>query len=67
MLQIFTGDSFILTLTENAKTNNNIAGYHLVSRRVISTPSDVQLVYRCPKRSLILPPKYHASVLNMLS
>ena len=46
MLQIFTGDSFILTLTENAKTNNNIAGYHLVSRSVISTPSDVQLVYR---------------------
>ena len=37
------------------KTNNNIAGYHLVSRRVISTPSDVQRVYRCPKKTFILP------------
>ena len=42
-------------LTKNAKTNNNIAGYHLVSRCVISTQSDVQLVYRCPKRTFILP------------
>ena len=25
------------TVTENVKTNNNIEGYHLVSRRVIST------------------------------
>ena len=27
--------------TENAKTNNNIAGKYLVSLRVTSTPSDV--------------------------
>ena len=31
------------------KINNNIAGYHLVIRRVISTPSDVKYVYKYPK------------------
>ena len=67
MLQLFTEDFGILQLAENAKTNSNIAGYHLVSRRLISTPSDVQLVYRCPKRSFILPPKYHVLVSNILS
>ena len=46
---------------------NNIAGYHLVSPRVISTPSDVQRVYKCSKRIFILPKKYYALVLNMLS
>ena len=29
------------------KTNNNIAGYHLVSRRVIATPLDVQIYDVC--------------------
>ena len=43
--QIATEDSGILQLTKNAKTNNKIAGYHLVSHRVISTPSDVQRVF----------------------
>ena len=66
MPQISTEDSEILWLTKNAKTNNNIAGYHLVSRRVISTPLDVQRVYRCPKKTFILHQKYHASVSNML-
>ena len=32
-------------------------GYHLVSRHVISTPSDVQLVYRCSKMTFILSQK----------
>ena len=32
-------------------------GYHLVNRRVISIPTDVQHVYRCPKRTFILHPK----------
>ena len=41
-------------------------GYHLVRRPVISTPSDVQRVYRSPKRSFILPQKYQASVLHIL-
>ena len=67
MPQIFTKDSGILQQTKNGKTNNSIAGYHLACRRVISTRADVQLVYRCPKRSFILLPKYHASVLHMLS
>ena len=66
MPQISTEDSGILWLTKNAKTKNNIASYHLVSRRVISTPSDVQLVYRCPKRTFILPQKHHVPVPNML-
>ena len=66
MPQISTKDSGILQLTKNAKTNNNIAGHHVVSRRVISTSSDVQRVYRCPKRTCILPQKYHVSVSNML-
>ena len=34
MPQISTEDSGILQLTKNAKTNNDIAGYHLVSRGV---------------------------------
>ena len=55
MPQISTEDSGILQLTKNAKTNNTIAGYYLISRRVIFTPADVQLVYRCPKRTFILP------------
>ena len=50
MLQLFTKDYIILYETEKAKTNNNIVGYHLVSRRVISTSSGVQLVCRCPKK-----------------
>ena len=42
MLQISIEDSGILWVTKIAKTNNNItAGYHFVSHRVISTPSDV--------------------------
>ena len=55
MPQISSKDSGILWLFKNAKTKTKIAGYYLVSRRVISTHSDVQLVYRCPKRILILP------------
>ena len=55
----------MLQLTKNAETNN-IAGYHLVSRRVISTLLDVQHVYRCPKRTFILPQKYHVLVSNVL-
>ena len=62
-----TEDSGILQLTKNAKTNNNIADYHFVSCRVVSTPSDVQHVYGCPKSIFILPQKYHVSVSNMLS
>ena len=46
MPQISTENSAILQLTKNTKTNNNIAGYHFVSRRVIFTPSDVQLAKR---------------------
>ena len=67
MPQISTEDSGILLLTKNAKTNNNIAGYHLVSHRVISAPSDVKSVYRSPKKTFILLKKYHISVLDMLS
>ena len=67
MPQISTEDSGILQLIKNEKTNNNITGYHLVSRRVISATSDVQCVYRSPKRTFILPEKYHISVTNMLS
>ena len=63
MPKVSTEDSGIFQLTKNAKTINNIAGYHQVSRRVISTPSDVQRVYRCPRRTQ----KYHVSVSNMLS
>ena len=55
MLQISTKDSGTLYLTKNAKTNNDIADFHLVSRRVISPSSDVHHVYRCPKRTLMLP------------
>ena len=65
MPQISTKDAGILQLTKNAEINN-IAGYHLVSRRVISTPLDVQHVYRCPKRTFILPQKYHVLVSNVL-
>ena len=42
MPQISIKDSGILQLTKNAKTDNNIAGYHVFSCRVISTYSDVQ-------------------------
>ena len=38
---IFTENSVIPQQTEYVKTNNNIVGYHLVSRLVLSTPSDV--------------------------
>ena len=55
MPQISTEDSGILEPTKNANANNHIASYHLVSRRVISIPSDVQLVYRCPKITFTLP------------
>ena len=54
MSQISTEDSGIFQLTKNAKTNNNVAGDHLVSLCVICTPSDVQLLYRCPKGPFIL-------------
>ena len=58
MPQISSEDSGILQLTENAKTNNRIAGYHLVSRHVISTPSDFNLCIDAPKRpSYYLPSK----------
>ena len=43
-----------------------MAGHHLVSRRVIFTPSDIQRVYRGLKSTFILSEKYHVSVLNML-
>ena len=39
--QISTEDSDILDLTKHAKTTNNNACYHIFSRRVISTPSDI--------------------------
>ena len=42
-------------------------GYCLVSRPVIMTPTDVQYVYRCPKKTFILHQKYNISVSNMLS
>ena len=45
--QVCTKDSGILQLIKIAETNNNIAGHHLVSRRAISTPSDIQRMYRC--------------------
>ena len=67
MPQVSTEDSGIPKLTKNAKTNNDIAGYHLVSSREIFIPSDVQHVCRCPKSIFILPKKYHVSVSNMLS
>ena len=57
MPQISTKDSGILYLTKNAKTNNNIASYHLVCRRVISTALDVQRVYRCPPKNLHITQK----------
>ena len=66
MPQISTKDSGILYLTKNAKTNKNIASYHLVCRRVISTALDVQRVYRYPQKTFILPKKCHVSVSNML-
>ena len=62
----FTEASGILQLNKNPKTNN-IAGYHLVSCLVISIPSDVLYVHRCPKRIFILLQKHRASVSNMLS
>ena len=61
MPQISTEDSGMLQLTKNAKTNNNIVGYHLVSRRVISTLSDVQHVYGCPKKDFHITPKVLSS------
>ena len=65
MPQISTKDSGIVQLSKNAKTNNNIADYHVASCRVISTSSDVQRVYRCTKRAFLLPPKY-VSISNIL-
>ena len=59
--------SGLLQLIKNAKTNNNIVDYNLVSRRVILTISYVQRVYICSKRTFILPQKQHVSILNMLS
>ena len=41
MPQISTKDSGILELIKNSKTNNNIVGYHVVSRRVISSSSQM--------------------------
>ena len=69
MLQIFTEDSAIYQQTENAKTNNNIVGHYLVNHCVICI--DVYVYRSTPppkkKRTFILPPKYHASVLHILS
>ena len=65
MPQISTKDSGILCISKNAKTNHNIMGYHVVSGRLISTSSDIQHVYRCPKRIILFPEK-HVSVSNML-
>ena len=56
MPQISSEDSGILQLNENAKTNNRIAGYHLVSRHAISTPSDFNLCIDAPKRPSYYPP-----------
>ena len=50
MPQISTKDSDILfQLTKNAKTNNNIVCYHLVSRCVISTPQMFSVCIDAPK------------------
>ena len=49
MLQFSIDDSGIFQITKNTNANNNIAGYHLDSRRVISAPSDVQCEYDSPK------------------
>ena len=60
MPQISTEDSGIFYLIKNAKTN--IAGYHLVSRHVISATSDVQCV-------CIDPPKgasYYSKIMFQL-
>ena len=38
MPQVFNEDFGILYWAKNAKTNNNVVGHHLVSRRLISTP-----------------------------
>ena len=65
MPQIFTKDFDIPKLSKNAKTNNNIVGYHVVTCGVIPTSSDVQRVYRYPKRTFLLPQKY-VSVSNIL-
>ena len=67
LAQFSTKDFGMLQLTQNAKSDNSIVGYHLVSRHVISTPSDVQSVCRFPKKTFILPRKHHSVVSNMLS
>ena len=66
MAQISTEDSGILWLTKNAKTNNNIAGYHLASSRVISFPQMFSLCIDAPKGPSSDPKKHHVSVSNML-
>ena len=53
----------MLQLYKNAKTNNNITGYHVVSRPVISVFSDVQRVYRCPKGQEVYLP-HHSKFLS---
>ena len=56
MLQIFTEDSVKLCQIENTKTNNNIVGYHLVSRCVISThPQVLSVRINAPKGPLYYP------------
>ena len=64
MHQISSEDSGTLSI-KNTKTNNNIAGYHLFSDRAISAPSDVPHVYRCSKKTFLLPQKDNVSVSNI--
>ena len=66
MPPISTNDSDIFWLIKNEKINNNVVGCHLVSLRVTLTPSDTQRMYRCPKRTLLLPKKDIALISKML-
>ena len=55
MLQIFTKDSIILYQIENAKTNNNIVGYHLVKDlHITSKISCFSFTYVIMKTTLLL-------------
>ena len=55
MPKISTKHSGILQQTKNANTNNNIAGYHVVSRRVISISSDIERVMDFQKGRFYYP------------
>ena len=55
MPEISTEDSGILQLTKNAKTNNNIADYHFVSRRVVPHPQMFSMCMDAPKVSSYYP------------